>query len=168
MTFMVCMNSLIGRTEQIVTITKNPTKGSTQQELTQFDENLDQHFEQIEDDFFNRKERLQQLEDGAVPQTNTMLSAVFQEIKKQSDKTRRKSKKRNNIHFFKVKPRLSVFMSRISQAGKVKKSKDRIWFMRLFSSRLLRNSATAQGLMRVCSKDSIAYLCVSSTRFPVG
>jgi len=146
-------------------------KGSTQQELTQFDENLDHHFEQIEDDIFNRKERLQHLEDGMILQTNTILSAVFQEIKKKSDKTRKKSTKKNRVHFFEVRLRLRVFISGIFQAGKVKSSKDRIWLMRFFSSRLLRNSdVTAQRLVRACSKDSIAYLharALSGTFFPV-
>jgi hypothetical protein len=150
-----------------VTKTRNSnTKGSAQQELPQFDENLDQNSEQIEDDFFNRKERLQQLEDGMIPRTNTILSAVFQEIKKQSDETRKRSTKKNKIHFFKVKPRLPVSISRISQAGKVRNSKDRIWLMQLSSSKRSSKSAT-QRPMWVCSKDSIASLHARSTRFPV-
>ena len=150
--------------------TKNSeTKGSTQQELTRFDENLDQHFEQIEEDVFNRKERLQQLEDGIFPQTDTILSAVFQEIKKQSDETKKKSTKKNKLHFFKVKARLTAFISGISQAGKFKSSKDKTSLGRLFSSKLLRNSdATTQRLADTCPKDSIAYLHANITRFPVG
>lgn len=151
---------------QIVTITKNSEKKeSTQQELTQFDEDLEQHFEQIEEEIFNRKERLQHLEDGMIPQTNTILSAVFQEIKKQSEKTRKKSTEKKRVHFFEVKPRLPVFISGIIQAGRVKSSENRIWLRRLLAraharyARLSGNSdATAQKLMRPCNKDSIAYL----------
>lgn len=151
-----------------MTTTKDSeTEGSTQQELARFDENLDQHFDQIEDDVFNRKERLQQLEDGMIPETNTILSAVFQEIKKQSDKTRKKSTKKNKVHSFKVKRRLQAFISGILQAGKMKRSNDKIMLMRLFSSRLLRNSNTAQRLARACPKDSVTYLPTSSIRLPV-
>ena len=142
-------------------------KEAAQQKLTQFDESLDQHFEQIEEDIFNRKERLQQLEEGIIPETNTILSAVFQEIKKKSDETRKKSTKKSKIHFFKAKPKMLVFVRRTLQAGKAKISKGRIRIVQLCNSRSLRNSATAQTLARVCPKDSITYLHASSTRLPV-
>jgi hypothetical protein len=151
-----------------VTILKNSnTKESAQHEFPQIDENLDQYFEQIEDDLFNRKERLQQLEDGMIPQTDTILSAIFQEIKKQSDKARKRSTKNSRIHFFKAKSSLPVSISIVSQAGKMENSRDRVWLMRLSNSRLLRNSTTAQGLTWACHKDSIRYLHPSSTRFPI-
>ena len=150
-----------------MTKTRNPnTEGSTQQEPPQDNGNLDQHSEQAEDDFFNRKERLQQLEDGMIPQTNTILSVVFQEIKKQSDETRKKSMTKNKIHFFKAKPRLLVSISRISKAGKVKNLKDRIWLMHLSSFKRSTKSATQRPIW-ICPKDSIASLHASSTRFPV-
>jgi hypothetical protein len=148
--------------------TKDPkTEGSTQQELTEFDEKLNLHFQQIEDDVFNRKERLQQLEEGTIPETNTILTAVFQEIKKQSDKTRKKSTKKNRVHSFKIKRRLCIFISRISQAGKVKSLKNKIRPMRLFSSRVSFNSATSQRSALACPEGSITYLKASSIRFPV-
>ena len=151
-----------------MTTKDSETEGSTQQELTQFDENLDQHFEQIEDDVFNRKARLQQLEDGRIPETDTILSAVFQEIKKQSDKTKKKSTNKNEVNFFKVKRRLQAFISGILEAGKMKSSNDKIRLMWLFSSRLLRNSDTiAQRFARAYTVGSITYLPANSTRFPV-
>jgi len=148
--------------------TKAPEKkGSAQQELTRFDENLDQHFEEIEEDIFNRKERLQQLEDGIISETNTILSAVFQEIKKQSDETRKKATKKNKVHFFNAKARLTAFIRGILQVGKVKSFMDKIRLTRLFSSRTLANSVPAQRLADTYPKDYITYLHANSIRFLV-
>ena len=81
---------------------KENKKQLVQQELTQFDENLRQHYEQTDDEVFDRRERLSCLENGMPLQNNTILSAVFQEIKRRNDETERKSTKKNRVRFFKV------------------------------------------------------------------
>ena len=81
---------------------KEKKKILVQQELVQFDENLRQHYEQTEDEVFDRRERLSCLENGMPLQNNTILSAVFQEIKRRNDETGRKSTKKNRVSFFKV------------------------------------------------------------------
>jgi hypothetical protein len=83
-------------------VKKEKKKQIVQQELTQFDENLRQHYEQTDDEVFDRKERLSFLENGMPLQNNTILSAVFQEIKRRNDETERKSTKKNRVSFFKV------------------------------------------------------------------
>jgi hypothetical protein len=77
-------------------------KEIAQQELTQFDENLRQHYEQTDEEIFDRRERLSCLENGMPLQNNTILGAVFQEIKRRNDETERKSMKKNRVRFFKV------------------------------------------------------------------
>jgi hypothetical protein len=81
---------------------KENKKQLVQQELTQFDENLRQHYEQTDDEVFDRRERLSCLENGMPLQNNTILSAVFQEIKRRNDETERKLTKKNRVRFFKV------------------------------------------------------------------
>ena len=88
-------------------VKKEKKKELVQQELTQFDENIRQHYEQIEDEVFDRKERLSCLENGMPLQNNTILSAVFQEIRKRNDETERKSTKKNRVRFFKISARAS-------------------------------------------------------------
>lgn len=83
-------------------VKKEKKKQIVQQELTQFDENLRQHYEQTDDEVFDRKERLSFLENGMPLQNNTILSAVFQEIKRRNEETERKSTKKNRVSFFKV------------------------------------------------------------------
>ena len=83
-------------------VKKEKKKGFRQQELTQFDENIRNHYEQIEDEIFDRRERLSSLENGMPLQNNTILSAVFQEIKRRNDETERKLTKKNRVRFFKV------------------------------------------------------------------
>ena len=83
-------------------VKKEKKKGFRQQELTQFDENIRHHYEQIEDEIFDRRERLSCLENGMPLQNNTILSAVFHEIKKRNDETEKKSTKKNRLRLFKV------------------------------------------------------------------
>ena len=83
-------------------VKKEKKKGFVQQELTQFDDNLRQHYERAEDEVFDRRERLSYLENGMPLQNNTILSALFQEIRRRNDETERKSTKKNRIRFFKV------------------------------------------------------------------
>ena len=83
-------------------VKKEKKKGFRQQELTQFDENIRHHYEQIEDEIFDRRERLSSLENGMSLQNNTILGALFQEIRRQNDETEKKSTKKNKVRLFKV------------------------------------------------------------------
>ena len=80
-------------------IMKEKKKRFMQKELTHFDENLSQHYEQTDDEIFDRKERLSCLENGMPLQNNTILGAVVQEMKRQNDKKERKSTKKNRFRF---------------------------------------------------------------------
>ena len=72
-----------------------------QKELTDFDENLSQHYEETDDEIFDREERLSCLEDGMPQQNNTILGAVVQEMKRRNDEKERKSTKKKRVRFLK-------------------------------------------------------------------
>lgn len=72
-----------------------------QKELTDFDENLSQHYEETDDEIFDREERLSCLEDGMPQQNSTILGAVVQEMKRRNDEKERKSTKKKRVRFLK-------------------------------------------------------------------
>ena len=72
-----------------------------QKELTDFDENLSQHYEETDDEIFDREERLSCLENGMPQQNNTILGAVVQEMKRRNDEKESKSTKKNRVRFLK-------------------------------------------------------------------
>ncbi|MCJ7768837.1 hypothetical protein MUP79_10650 [Candidatus Bathyarchaeota archaeon] len=58
-----------------------------QKELSHYDEQLKEDSERIEDEIFNRKERLSNLENGRfMAEKNTIFSAILQELKKKAKK----------------------------------------------------------------------------------
>jgi len=73
----------------MTTITHRKEKKLIQKELTQFDEHLKEHFEQIEDEIFNRQERESTLKDGKLDLENhSIFNAIFQELKKRNKSKR--------------------------------------------------------------------------------
>ena len=73
----------------MTTITHRKEKKLIQKELTQFDEHLKKHFEQIEDEIFNRQERASILKDGKLNLENhSIFNAIFQELKNRNKKKR--------------------------------------------------------------------------------
>jgi hypothetical protein len=56
-------------------------------EPSHYDEQLKEDSERIEDEIFNRKERLSNLENGRfMAEKNTIFSAILQELKKKAKK----------------------------------------------------------------------------------
>lgn len=73
----------------MTTITNRKKPKTIQKELTQFDSHLKEHFEQIEDEIFNRQERESTLKDGKLDLENhSIFGAIFQELKKRNKNKR--------------------------------------------------------------------------------
>ena len=73
----------------MTTITYRKKTKTIQKELTQFDSHLKEHFEQIEDEIFNRQERESTLKNGKLDLENhSIFGAIFQELKNRNKKKR--------------------------------------------------------------------------------
>lgn len=71
-----------------MTIFTLPRKREPEQKgLTHVDEQAREHDEEMDDEIFNRKERLSNLEEGKfATKTNTIFSAILQELKNRKKK----------------------------------------------------------------------------------
>ena len=66
----------------MTTITHRKEKKLIQKELAHFDEHLKKHFEQAEDEIFDRQERESTLKDGKLDLENhSIFGAIFQELR---------------------------------------------------------------------------------------
>jgi hypothetical protein len=71
-----------------MTIFTHPRKREPgQKELTHFDEQAREHDEEMDDEIFDRKERLSNLGEGKfATKSNTIFSAILQELKNRKEK----------------------------------------------------------------------------------
>ncbi len=73
----------------MTTIINRKKPKTIQKELAQFDSHLEKHFEQIEDEIFDRQERESTLKGGKLDlEHHSIFGAIFQELKKRNKSKR--------------------------------------------------------------------------------